>query len=359
MTILHIASIHNDPFSGVCVSVPQHIAAQKKHANVGFINVNNESIDCIDCQMPYLGGKFLKSLPAPFNKPDLVIFHEIYIPQYLSISAKLRSNNIPYVIVPHGSLTVDAQRKKWLKKKVANFFLFNRFVKNAVAIQCLSDGEIYRSKVRISKFIGTNGIQLPSRSKEQFSSNGVHFVFIGRLDPYIKGLDLLFQAIAEIKVFLLERSCHVEIFGPEQNSSGAELHRMILEHGIANLVTLHPAVTKAVKEEILLAADVFVQTSRTEGMPMGILEALSYGLPCLVTEGTTLASIISTADAGWSCKTSAESISEAMMKAVIEKDSYLNKSVNARALAAKEFQWESVAMNTIEMYKQLISFKDA
>ena len=359
MTVLHVASIHNDPFSGVCVAVPQHVMAQKMLQNVGFINVNNEPIDSISCQLPYGKGNFLEYLPAPFCKPDLVIFHEVYIPQYLRMSKILRDTGIPYIVVPHGSLTKEAQSKKWLKKKVGNVLLFNKFVLNAIAIQCLSDSEIARTKAPIRKFIGTNGIQLPRIVKEKFSSRGVRFVFIGRLDPYIKGLDLLLQAIAENKNFLLENSCCVEIYGPDQNASKVELQRMIHEQSIDGLVILNPAVTNSAKEDVFLNSDVFIQTSRTEGMPMGILEALSYGLPCLVTEGTTLGTAILKSDAGWSCAVTAKAIAETMRNAVMEKGTYLNKSINARTLIHNEFMWEAVTKKTIEMYKQLILLKDA
>ena len=44
---------------------------------------------------------------------------------------------------------------------------------------------------------------------------------------------------------------------------------------------------------------------------MGLLEALSYGLPCLVTTGTNMAEK-SRADAGWTSDISVDGISEAL-----------------------------------------------
>ena len=73
-----------------------------------------------------------------------------------------------------------------------------------------------------------------------------------------------------------------------------------------DLVELHEAIDGSEKEAELLSADVFIQTSRSEGMSMGILEALSYGVPCLVTRGTNLGEIIEQYDAGWVAETNAE-----------------------------------------------------
>ena len=50
---------------------------------------------------------------------------------------------------------------------------------------------------------------------------------------------------------------------------------------MGEVVKLNREIDEEEKRQILLDTDVFIQTSRFEGMPMGILEALSYGLPCL------------------------------------------------------------------------------
>ena len=55
MTILHIARKNDNPFSGVCVVVPQHVKAQQNidGLNIGFLNITNEKIDGIDNQFEF------------------------------------------------------------------------------------------------------------------------------------------------------------------------------------------------------------------------------------------------------------------------------------------------------------------
>ena len=97
------------------------------------------------------------------------------------------------------------------------------------------------------------------------------------------------------------------------------------------------------KEAAYLDADMFIQTSRTEGMPMGILEALSYGLPCIVTEGTTLMNIVNDNNAGWGCHTDAESVAEALKNAINESDTLSEKSDSARRLIISTFSWDIIS----------------
>ena len=354
MVILHIARSKNYNYNGVHVVVPKHVEHQAEFATVGFINILNVKINGANNQIDYTSPFKIENLPTPFNKPDLVVFHEVYWKTYLQIGKNLKQNNIPYIIIPHGALTQGAQKKKWLKKKVANFLLFNRFINGAAAIQCLSERELEATLFGKNKFIGTNGVDLPKIKKQSFSENVVRFTYVGRLEVKIKGIDLLIKAIAEEKKDLSAKDYEFKIYGPDLYGQGDEIRKLIVNNDVGSVLSLNSEIFGSEKEKILLDSDIFIQTSRSEGMPLGMLEALSYGIPCLVTKGTGLGGLIQKYDAGWVAETNAEDIARVLTVAIQEKALYPQKGANARRLVEENFSWSNVAKSTIAKYSAIV-----
>ena len=142
MVIVHVAEWFYRPFNGVKVVVPEHIKVQQNIEDVGFINLCDVKIEGVKNQITLPKKYEIGNLPEPFNRADLFIFHEVYKLKFLKLAKKLRKAKIPYIIIPHGCLSQQAQNSKKLKKTIGNLLFFNKFIKKAKAIQCLSKKEM-------------------------------------------------------------------------------------------------------------------------------------------------------------------------------------------------------------------------
>ena len=133
MVILHINEQTDDACSGVNVAVPHHVRAQSDFAETALWNTGTPV--SVEGVKRVFTAASIDELPAPFNSPDAAVFHNLYIPRYLSIAKQLRERGIPYFIVPHGALKKSAQQKSRFKKMAANLLLFKRFVNGAAGVQ--------------------------------------------------------------------------------------------------------------------------------------------------------------------------------------------------------------------------------
>lgn len=106
---------------------------------------------------------------------------------------------------------------------------------------------------------------------------------VGRL-AFVKGHDLLIKAFAEAGM----KGWKLCIVG--EGSERGSLERQINELGLANCVFL-PGKSDRV-EEYYHRASIFVLSSRSEGFPNCLLEAMSFGLPVVSTDCETGPAVI-------------------------------------------------------------------
>lgn len=356
MVIVHIANIDTSIIGGVQIAVPKMIKAQSSHAEVCLINTHGDIIDGIET-IVLCNGKFaIDKLPPPFCNPDIVVFHELYRFEYMSIYKELLKHGIPYIIVPHGCLSKKAQQKKHMKKIAANIIFFGKFLKKARLIQYLSDSEKKLSVFKKLPFLVMgSGVSIPIERKSSFDRGRIRFVYVGRLEVYIKGLDLLLTAIKKSENFLRQHFAIFEIYGPDYAGSHELILQMIQALNIEDLVRLNKEKMGIEKKEILLSATCFIQTSRTEGLPLGPLEALSYGVPCIVTHGVGLGDIIESYGAGYQSENSIEGISRSIELFIQNVDNSEEMAQSAIRLVGENFDIDVIAKKTIDEYWNILN----
>lgn len=364
MVILHIGPIDMTRANGFRFSVPGLVSAQNniKGISAALMNVGNsknllkEEVENFDFIF-FDSLKEIGRLPLPFNSPDIVVFHGVYLYEYIKIYKQLIKLNIPYVIVPRVSLTEGAQRQKFFKKKIGNFALFNKFINNSSRIHYLTENEKRQSSsFQKECFVAGNGMKLPVLVERSVTDH-INITFIGRYDLNHKGLDILVDSLVSIKSDLIKKNVKIRLFGSDFRGGKEYIKNQIEKHNLENILIVNDAVYGDDKHSILLETDIFITTSRFEGHPMAVIEAMAYGIPCILTEGTNLLDKLVLYDAGWSTTLDKTEIESTILLSIEDKCNFIKKGINARRLVEENYTWDKVAYKTVRNYRNIINFR--
>ena len=110
-------------------------------------------------------------------------------------------------------------------------------------------------------------------------SKRIRFLFLGRIGER-KGVYDLLKVLDQHKAELGDKYL-LELGGDGETK---KLQSLIGQYGLENNVTFLGFVTGSKKEQLLREADVYILPSYNEGLPISILEAMSFGLPIVSTE---------------------------------------------------------------------------
>jgi len=360
LNILVISNINPNKGIGPYYSIRNQTYYLSKTQNVIWYNLNETSDEYWEETGIYYNAlkfpnKTIKDLKEPFNKPDFIIFQGIYEYKFGKIIKEAIKFKIPYIIVPRSSLTKGAQNQKRIKKIIANKFIYNKLIRKASAIQYLTNEEKEQSGNKWNKnsFVMPNGIISKTKVTRNYNKESVKGLFIGRLDMNHKGLDLLITSVKNNKKILLENNYEIHLYGPEAKNTPIKLIKeLIKEDKLEKIIKIYGPIYEEEKYKKLKEYDFFIMTSRFEGHPMGLIEALSFSLPVFITRGTNMYEEVKTYDAGWVCENNIESITKQIKVMISQKKEFKNKSENAYKLS-KIYTWEDLTIETDSVIRKI------
>lgn len=290
---------------------------------------------------------FLATIRALFGRYDAIHYHAegpcvmLWIPHLFGIHT---------VATIHG---LDWQRAKWggfatkylrFGEKIAAKFADEVIVLSQNVQQYFLD--TYGREVR---FI-PNGIQKPeakgdSLIKKKFGIGKAEYVlFLGRIVPE-KGLEYLVDAYRDVntlkKLVIAGGSSHTDAYMVEIKRKAADDVRVIFTDFVQGEEL----------EELYSNAYVYVLPSDLEGMPISLLEAMSYGNCCLVSDIAENSEVV---------RDKAVSFIKSDIVDLREKLEWLiqNPGVveeyrkNASNYICEKYDWDAVVNETLKLYKK-------
>ena len=282
---------------------------------------------------------------------DVVFAHFHY--QFASWAAAriARRYPKPYVIFAHGSLNRwGIARKSRIKKSIYLSLLERRNIQKALfvafnapeerALSMYSErGRVIPSGIDPADF---EDMPVPGwwRNRRQRLVGKVCFLYLGRLNPAQKGLDILIPAFARLA---RERpDVHLVLAGPNERDGERQVRRLVGELGLGDHVTLTGMLRGAEKLAVLQDCDVYVLSSPSEGMSIALLEAMYVGLPVVVTNRVGLSTRIKNEKCGLVVDANEDHLYSALCD-MEASGSRAEMGGRGRALVRAEYTWDRIA----------------
>jgi glycosyltransferase involved in cell wall biosynthesis len=281
------------------------------------------------------------------------------VPEWIA-TRMARASGVPYLISPRGMLRPAAMARGRWRKRLAFAALERRALHGAAALHASSDQESRELRALVpdvpvvTSFNGvdTTARVIPSSRIASRRALGVPddaFVVasVGRLHP-IKRLDLVVEAVTRLRQ--RRPGICVVIAGPDESAMAERLR--VLARDPASLRLLGP-LDDRMKWQLLDSADAFVQCSDVESFGLAVAEALTAGLPAVVTR-TCPWPQLETLRCGLWVEQSVDALTAALD--ALCADESLRRELGQRAAryAAEHFGWDAIARAMAGHYRDAI-----
>lgn len=292
-------------------------------------------------------------------KPDVIHQHGIWLPFSGRVAWESRLGT-PVIISPRGMLDpwalANSGRKKWLAWTLYE----RRNLRRAACLHSLAAAESDAIRAKLPEAqIATipNGIDMPeSESKCSLRDLGSEstkdarrtLLFIGRIHPK-KGL---YEMVNAWKLLGSETRARwqVVVAGPDEGGHRGELEQLVASYGLQRDVRFVGPVFGRDKARLLRCASAFVLPSKSEGLPIAVLEAWAYGLPVLMTSACNLPE-------GFEVGAALElgqmpiSLESALLRSDAE---FAEIGARGRSLVRERFSWKTITREHISVYEWVV-----
>ena len=192
--------------------------------------------------------------------------------------------------------------------------------------------------------IDTNIFTPPQKIFTEFP----YIVYTGRLEKE-KNPFLLLKIAHELKKIC--PNFKMVIIG--DGSLLAKLSVYSIRNKLENNVHIVGKVSQDILPNIYKAANIFLTTSRSEVMPLSILEAKACGLPVIALENSNLESIIENGKSGYLLKPSPKIVAQHILELIKDVNRLKRLSKRSRLISEK-YSIESCAASVEKLYNEVL-----
>lgn len=296
-----------------------------------------------------VSASFFAAVCSAFGRYDVVHIHAEG-PAFFAWIPKLFGKKV--VVTIHG---LDWQREKW-KAGLGSKFIRQgerNAVKYADGIIVLSKGvqEYFRNTYGRKTFFIPNGVNRPEIRREELINQKFgltkdsYILFLGRLVPE-KGVQYLIKAFKSVntekKLVIAGGSSDTDSFTKELKELARDDQRIIFTGFVQGQLL----------DELYSNAYIYTLPSDLEGMPLSLLEAMSYGNCCLVSDIPECVEVVENKAIIFR-KSDVDDLREKLQAACDCWDKVNELKRQAADYICEKYNWDEVVENVIALYGKI------
>ena len=312
-----------------------------------YKGIRIKTVPTINCRgLAAMSSSVFAAIRAAFGKYDVVHFHAegpcamLWLPKLFGKRC---------IATIHG---LDHMRAKWGKLASTYIMLGEKCAaKHADEIIVLSKGvkDYFKETYNRDTVYIPNGVNRPEikgikEIEEKWGLNKDSYIlYLGRLVPE-KGIKYLVEAFKDVKtdkkLVIAGGSSDTDEFSNELKEMAGDDERIIF----TGFVQGEPL------DELYGNAYIYTLPSNLEGMPLSLLEAMSYGNCCLVSDIEECASVVEDKAIVFE-KSNVEDLRKKLQEACDDEEMVENYKKNAADFICEKYSWDDVVEKTMELYR--------
>lgn len=272
----------------------------------------------------------------------------------------------PYIIAPRGMLYRYTMGKKAWKKWPYYQLISKRDMQHASTIHYTTRDEAEQCHTRLhlknTALIIPNGVDLSSfvhlpeserlTARYPVLEGKKVILFMSRIS-WKKGLDTLAKAFG---MLAKDRDdIHLLIVGPDEGGYEKKVRDWLENGGVQDKVTFTGMLKGKAKLEALSGSDLFVLPSYSENFGMVVVEAMSCGLPVVISDKVGICDDVESANAGIIVETDAAQVAGALSRLLEDPRLCSEMAERGRILVASKYGWDQIADSMISNFNEMIA----
>ncbi len=378
MRILHVAPYATPAYGGPGVAIRAMAQALScRGAEVSVVTTNaagsqdlslEDGATCVEAgiKMRYFHRRFPRGwfraprmhrwLEEHVGDYDLLHLHVPFTAPFRAGARAARAAGLPYIATLHGVLDPWSLRQKAWKKKFYLRMLERDVLSKAAVLHvtaALEQGFVTAMRFGPRVCCVPLAVPLPPAPVRTARHAGrARLLCVARLHP-VKALSVLFAAMARLRA----EGCDVflDLAGEGEARYVERLRAEARLLGLQECIAWHGHVDAVQKEQLYAVADCFALLSYHENFGLAAAEAMSAGVPVVVSDQVGLAADVLAFNAGEVVPAGDDAAAARAILSLLEPATRSNAGLRARQLVQQCYSPEAFADGLVAMYEAALS----